>query len=153
VAGKDVANGSKTFRRRIRLSVNRKAREYYVAALVLEAWVGPRPQGATAKHYDADPLNVELKNLFWGYPQSRIDPVEFVKIWQHSESVREVAERIGKPYQAALATAKRMREHGVNLIPLEQKKITGDDYALLAELAENAQQSSLPMEENDEPEH
>lgn len=37
-----------------------------VHQLVLEAFVGPRPDGALALHYDDDPSNCTLANLRWG---------------------------------------------------------------------------------------
>lgn len=37
----------------------------YVHALVLEAFVGPKPDGHEADHLDADPANNALTNLEW----------------------------------------------------------------------------------------
>lgn len=34
--------------------------------LVLEAFVGPRPDGLEARHRDGDPTNNRLDNLLWG---------------------------------------------------------------------------------------
>lgn len=127
--------GRKQKRRRVRLSSGGRVRDYYVAALVLEAWVGPRPEGAVAQHYDADPMNCSLENLFWGFPQTRIDPAEFVRVWQSSQSVREVAERLGKEHPTITAVAKRMRDNGVPLRAIERKTQTDDDYQALTELA------------------
>ena len=39
-----------------------------VHALVLEAFVGPRPGGAVARHLDGNRLNNEASNLAWGSP-------------------------------------------------------------------------------------
>lgn len=124
-------------RRRVQLCVDGKVRDYYVAALVLEAWVGPRPDGMVCQQYDSDPLNCRLDNLFWGFPQTRVDPREFVKAWQSSVSVREVSERMGLSYAVATTTAKRMRDNGVPLIDLARKSLGEIDYAELAELAQS----------------
>lgn len=38
----------------------------YVHSLVLEAFVGPRPEGAEIRHLDGDPANARLDNLAYG---------------------------------------------------------------------------------------
>lgn len=44
-----------------------KARSYYVHRLVLEAFVGPCPEGMEARHFpDRDPTNNCVWNLGWG---------------------------------------------------------------------------------------
>lgn len=48
----------------LRDGVSRKVRG--VHQLVLEAFVGPRPQGTLALHADDDPANCVLANLRWG---------------------------------------------------------------------------------------
>jgi hypothetical protein len=44
--------------------VNR--RKIYVHHVVLETFVGPRPEGMYALHHDDDPANCTLANLYWG---------------------------------------------------------------------------------------
>lgn len=39
-----------------------------VHRLVLEAFVGPRPDGMECRHLDGDPANNRLANLAWGSP-------------------------------------------------------------------------------------
>lgn len=41
-------------------------RQVRVHTLVLEAFVGPRPEGCEARHLDGNPLNAALTNLAWG---------------------------------------------------------------------------------------
>jgi hypothetical protein len=49
------------------LSVNGKPIKVYVHALVLEAFVGPRPRGGVTRHFpDRDRTNNKLINLSWG---------------------------------------------------------------------------------------
>ncbi len=43
-----------------------KQRTRRVHCLVLEAFVGPRPEGAECRHLDGDPTNNHLDNLAWG---------------------------------------------------------------------------------------
>lgn len=41
--------------------------------LVLETYVGTRPQGLQCRHLDGNPLNNNLDNLKWGTPQENIN--------------------------------------------------------------------------------
>ena len=41
-------------------------KQYLVHRLVLEAFVGPRPDNCEARHLDGDPSNNRLDNLAWG---------------------------------------------------------------------------------------
>ena len=41
---------------------------HYVHHLVLEAFVGPRPEGYECCHKDGNPMNNNLPNLYWGTP-------------------------------------------------------------------------------------
>jgi hypothetical protein len=44
-----------------------------VHRLVLETFVGPRPEGWQCRHLDANKLNNRLDNLCWGTPQENMD--------------------------------------------------------------------------------
>lgn len=46
--------------------VDGKVRHLYVHRLVLEAFVGPCPEGHVARHLDDDKSNNNLRNLVWG---------------------------------------------------------------------------------------
>ena len=128
--------GNKAERSRVKLSSGGKVRDYYIAALVLTAWHGDRPEGAVAQHYDGDPLNCHADNLYWGYPQSRLDPVEFVRAWQSSHSFHEVAERMGATYATVLSRGRKMLDRGVPLKKLSRGKLSDQDYEDLAKLAD-----------------
>lgn len=53
-----------------------KPRVLRVHRLVLEAFVGPRPDGLLARHLDGDPTNNALTNLRWGtYSENGLDSV------------------------------------------------------------------------------
>lgn len=43
-----------------------KPKFYYVHALVLKAFAGPRPPGAISRHLNGRPTDNRIKNLVWG---------------------------------------------------------------------------------------
>jgi hypothetical protein len=59
------ACGYKGRRRRVMLYAEGKKFQRFVHHLVLEAFVGPRPQGYTANHLDGDPGRNWASNLEW----------------------------------------------------------------------------------------
>jgi hypothetical protein len=46
-----------------------RSRQTKVHILVLEAFVGPRPDGMVCRHLDGNPQNNRLSNLRWGTPE------------------------------------------------------------------------------------
>lgn len=54
--------------------INGKQKRRSVHSLVLEAFVGPRPEGMECRHFpDRDPANNQLSNLQWGTPKENAD--------------------------------------------------------------------------------
>ena len=51
----------------------RYERQLHVGVLVLETFVGPRPEGKQCCHWDGNPANNKLSNLRWGTPQENAD--------------------------------------------------------------------------------
>lgn len=51
---------------RINLALGNQKRNFFVHALVLAAFVGPRPDGLQIRHLDGNPLNNTLQNLAYG---------------------------------------------------------------------------------------
>jgi hypothetical protein len=49
-----------------------KRRQVAVHNLVLEVFVGPRPEGMWGLHRDDDPANNRLENLYWGTPTQNV---------------------------------------------------------------------------------
>jgi len=45
-----------------------RVRHTFIHSLVLEAFVGPKPKGAVARHLDGNPANNRLENLTYGTP-------------------------------------------------------------------------------------
>jgi len=65
-----------------------KRRPVTVHSLMLETFVGPRPEGALACHRDDNPDNNHLENLYWGTPTQNIQ--DAVQSGRHA-SVTEAA--------------------------------------------------------------
>jgi hypothetical protein len=47
---------------------HRRRRNFFVHSLILEAFVGPKPEGMECCHEDRNPLNNTVGNLRWDYP-------------------------------------------------------------------------------------
>lgn len=77
------ADGRKT----VQLSVGKRMRSYRVAALVLEAFVGPRPPGQEACHRDGNPTDDRLANLRWDTRSGNMqDTVRHGRHWQRAKT-------------------------------------------------------------------
>lgn len=50
----------------VHLSKNGKQKIFYVHQLVLETFIGPRPNGMVCRHLDGNRTNNKLENLRWG---------------------------------------------------------------------------------------
>ncbi len=55
------------------LRVRIRGSHYPVHRLMLETFVGPRPEGYICRHLDGDPTNNHLSNLCWGTPRENYD--------------------------------------------------------------------------------
>lgn len=58
---------------RVELSKSGKRFKKHVAHMVLEAFVGPRPEGMHCCHEDDNPANAALSNLRWNTPASNYE--------------------------------------------------------------------------------
>lgn len=58
---------------KVHLYKNCRRRARWVHQLVLEAFVGPRPDGLIACHNDGNPLNNSIENLRWDTPSANYD--------------------------------------------------------------------------------
>jgi hypothetical protein len=61
-------------RRTVQLRSRGRSRVCLVADLVLEAFVGRRPEGQEVRFIDGDPSNVRLKNVRWDAPAAPAPP-------------------------------------------------------------------------------
>lgn len=70
--GERILNPYPTRGGRLQVSLNRPGHKEYrtVHRLVLEAFVGPRPEGLECCHWDDNPANNHLSNLRWDTPSS-----------------------------------------------------------------------------------
>jgi len=114
-------------RLRVSIGVGGRLRYFVVGALVLESWHSPRPDGWIVKFLDGNGQNCHLDNLEWSPSVAKIDPVEFVAVWQDSYSRREVAERLGVNYTTVAVWEAKLRDHGVHLKKLFSGNVSGID--------------------------
>jgi hypothetical protein len=64
------------------LSIDGRLISRYVHHLVLEAFVGLRPQGTEACHWDGDAANNKLENLRWGTSvENKADAIRLNQFW------------------------------------------------------------------------
>lgn len=76
---------------RVGLRRDRKNFTKRVHHLVLEAFVGPRPEGLIGCHGDGDPTNNQLSNLRWDTPQANSDDrVKHGNAWSPVGEARSV---------------------------------------------------------------
>lgn len=61
---------------KVTLTRGGKHHQRYVHALVLEAFVGPCPEGCECLHSDGDPTNNRLGNIRWGTRQENVDDMK-----------------------------------------------------------------------------
>lgn len=70
-------NTDKDGYKKVAPSLNGDARTVSVHHLVLQAFIGPEPEGYVAMHRDGDPANNTASNLSWGtYSDNTFDAVE-----------------------------------------------------------------------------
>ena len=70
------------------------------------------------------------------YADYNVAAQEFVRVWQTSESLDEVAERLRMPKAIAAARAAGYREKGVPLKKMRRRRTNGLDVAALNEIIE-----------------
>ena len=104
----------------VRVSLRRDGQYHHfgVHCLVLEAFVGPRPDGHYGCHIDDQPINNKLNNLYWGTPtqncadkirhgnQQRGSEIPWSKLTE--DDVRDIRARAPQTTRTALA-----EEYGV----------------------------------------
>lgn len=108
-------------------------RQVNCTRLMCEAWHGPPPPGGVAHRLNGQPDDIRPENLQWLDARHRqVSGTEFVRAWQMSESVAEVADRLGLTDTTCRLRADRLREHGVPLRELTTGRNNYDDLAALA---------------------
>ena len=73
-------------------------RTYTVHTAVLEAFVGPRPEGLVCRHLDGDPSNNKVGNLEWGTPtENMLDKARHGTDHQRSKTECPLGHRLIEP--------------------------------------------------------
>jgi hypothetical protein len=117
---------------RVRCRIRASGSDFTVPREMCRAWHGePRP-GEIVDFIDGDCLNFRPDNLQWRLPKQSVSDRDFVMAWQRSESVREVADKLGLVPSGVITRGKRLMKSGV---PLRQflMKMDVDDLIKLAE--------------------
>ena len=68
----------------------------------------------------------------------KVSTEDFIVIWQHAASVKDVAKETGLSYHACIHKACILRKHGVPLKLRRRGKRSADEWARLADLATQA---------------
>jgi DNA-binding transcriptional regulator YiaG len=92
----------------------RKLRQ--VHRLVLEAFVGPCPEGMEARHLDGDKRNNRLENLCWGTPKENASDRE-----RHGTHPRGESSPVAKLTAADVEAIRRLKAEGVSLGELSRR--------------------------------
>lgn len=85
-------------RAQVRLSFGAEQRTFLVAALVLSAFVGPRPPGADACHNSGDPVDDRLENLRWDTRSENM--LDVIRHGRHNHAGKAACKN-GHPFDAA----------------------------------------------------
>ncbi len=91
------------------LTKDKKTHYFFGHRLVLEAFVGPRPDGMQCRHLDGDPSNNHLENICWGTSKENIgDRVG------HGTAARGELNGRHKLSNEDVETIRRLRSEGVH---------------------------------------
>ena len=86
-----------------------RGHRFRIAHMVLEAFVGARPEGMLARHLDDDPYNNRVSNLMWGtYSENAYDAVRNKKNYQ---SIKTECPK-GHPYDTVWSGGKQRARYG-----------------------------------------
>lgn len=83
---------------RVRLYANNRPRYKFVAGLVAEAFIGPRPEGQEVRHYNDDKSNNAVDNLLYGTRSQNI--LDAVRNGTQAQVAKTHCPQ-GHPYDAA----------------------------------------------------
>lgn len=95
------------------------ANKRYVHRLVLEAFIGPRPEGMECCHNDGNPANNVLENLRWGTP-----------VGNQADRIRHGTSNRGSRHGLAKLTSADVLEIVRRRLSGETLKAVGDSYGI-----------------------
>ena len=84
----------------------RRPEKRSIHSLVLESFVGPRPNGAVVRHLDGNPSNNAIENLQWGTPAENAE--DTIRHGRHRQVAKTHCPQ-GHPYNAENT---RVRKNG-----------------------------------------
>lgn len=86
-----------------------RSKSYAVHRLVLEAFVGPRPEGKQVAHYDGDPSNNCVENLRWATAKENI-----LDRTRHGRTVCGEDQHSAKLDKHVVKTIKKLKQSGLS---------------------------------------
>lgn len=101
--------------RRVTLHVHRERRSFMVHALVLEAFVGPRPDGYYVDHKNTVKHDNRLANLEWVPPAVNAERAEAAGLIPHQRGEQHYAARLT---EADVRTIRQLRAAGMRLVAI-----------------------------------
>lgn len=116
----------KTGHVKVRLGGRREPAGRYVHQLVLEAFVGPRPEGLVARHLNGDPTDNRPENLAWG-TQSE-NQYDSVRHGTHPEATKTHCKR-GHEFTAANTRHHKGSRYCRTCARLRMRVVRAEKYA------------------------
>lgn len=95
----------------VHLKIDGKVARFRVHQLVLQVFVGPRPEGMICRHLDGDPTNNRPSNLRWGTPKENSEDM-----MRHGTHVAHKGEacHLSKLTEPEIREIIRLRETGIS---------------------------------------
>ncbi len=121
-----IIKGSIGTTRRYKVCLFRDAKGFWrdVHRLMLEAFIGPCPEGLQGLHRDDDPLNNSLDNLYWGTPKQNA---------KDRKQNGKQADKRGSKHHMAKLTEKDVRTIRRRLARGETQAAIAQDYGVKRE--------------------
>lgn len=111
----------------VNLSLCGRSRTFKIHRLVLEAFVGPCPEGMECCHNDGDPANNHVGNLRWDTHRNNL--ADKVRHGTHNRGQRHPMAKLG---ESEVLEIRRLGAAGMSLAVISRRfGVTGDNVSLI----------------------